>query len=54
MRTLQSHVLLVAVIVLSCSSLWSATPQSFDIVITNGHIIDGTGSPWYAGRYWNP
>ena len=49
MRTLQSHVLLVAVIVLSCSSLWSATPQSFDIVITNGHIIDGTGSPWYAG-----
>jgi len=23
--------------------------QSFDIVITNGHIMDGTGSPWYAG-----
>src|SRR5260370_29962748 len=23
--------------------------QSFDIVITNGHIIDGTGSPWYFG-----
>src|SRR5882762_1253212 len=23
--------------------------QSFDIVITNGHIIDGTGSPWYSG-----
>jgi N-acyl-D-amino-acid deacylase len=23
--------------------------QSFDVVITNGHIIDGTGSPWYAG-----
>jgi N-acyl-D-amino-acid deacylase len=22
---------------------------SFDIVITNGHIIDGTGSPWYTG-----
>jgi N-acyl-D-amino-acid deacylase len=22
---------------------------SFDIVITNGHIIDGTGSPWYSG-----
>jgi N-acyl-D-aspartate/D-glutamate deacylase len=21
----------------------------FDIVITNGHIIDGTGSPWYSG-----
>ena len=23
--------------------------QSFDVVITNGHIIDGTGSPWYSG-----
>ena len=22
---------------------------SFDVVITNGHIIDGTGSPWYSG-----
>ncbi len=21
----------------------------FDVVIRNGHIIDGTGSPWYAG-----
>jgi len=25
-----------------------STP-AFDIVITNGHIIDGTGSPWYSG-----
>jgi len=23
--------------------------QGFDLVITNGHIIDGTGSPWYSG-----
>ncbi|HKV60419.1 MAG TPA: D-aminoacylase [Candidatus Acidoferrum sp.] len=23
--------------------------QPFDIVIINGHIIDGTGSPWYSG-----
>ncbi len=23
--------------------------QSFDLVIRNGHIIDGTGSPWYSG-----
>src|SRR6202795_2420132 len=23
--------------------------QSFDLVIANGHIIDGTGSPWYSG-----
>ncbi len=23
--------------------------DSYDIVITNGHIVDGTGSPWYSG-----
>ena len=23
--------------------------QPFDVLITNGHIIDGTGSPWYSG-----
>ncbi len=27
-----------------------AVPQPFDIVIVNGHIIDGTGSPWYSGQ----
>jgi len=25
-----------------------AQTSPFDIVITNGHIIDGTGSPWYS------
>ena len=24
-------------------------PAPFDIVITHGHIVDGTGSPWYTG-----
>ena len=23
--------------------------SAFDLVITNGHILDGTGSPWYSG-----
>ncbi len=27
----------------------AAVAQRFDIVIRNGHIIDGTGSPWYSG-----
>ncbi|MGC1782855.1 MAG: D-aminoacylase [Acidobacteriaceae bacterium] len=27
----------------------SCIAQSYDIVITHGHIIDGTGSPWYSG-----
>jgi N-acyl-D-amino-acid deacylase len=26
-----------------------ASAQQFDVVIRNGHIIDGTDSPWYAG-----
>jgi N-acyl-D-amino-acid deacylase len=31
------------------SSLALAQTSSFDLVITHGHIIDGTGSPWYSG-----
>ena len=27
----------------------SGQPQEFDVVITHGRIIDGTGSPWYSG-----
>ena len=27
----------------------AARQPEYDIVIRNGHIIDGTGSPWYAG-----
>ncbi len=27
----------------------ASRPPTFDLVITNGHIIDGTGSPWYSG-----
>src|SRR5580704_18045760 len=23
--------------------------QPYDLVIRNGHIVDGTGSPWYSG-----
>jgi len=26
-----------------------AQAAAFDLVIVNGHIIDGTGSPWYSG-----
>src|SRR3989475_8095402 len=45
--------LLAAILVVSGAHLsWaqaSASSTPFDIVITNGHIIDGTGSPWYSG-----
>src|ERR1700723_2210064 len=26
-----------------------AQAPAFDLVVANGHIIDGTGSPWYSG-----
>src|SRR6266446_4779726 len=32
----------------TASQLTAQTP-AFDLVVTNGHIIDGTGSPWYSG-----
>lgn len=31
------------------TAICHAQQQLFDIVITNGHIVDGTGSPWYSG-----
>jgi len=27
----------------------AAQEQPFDVVIAHGHIVDGTGSPWYSG-----
>jgi N-acyl-D-amino-acid deacylase len=40
---------LALVFLLAISSVLAGRAQSFDIVVTNGHIIDGTGSPWYSG-----
>ena len=31
------------------STFTFAADSPFDLVITNGHIVDGTGSPWYSG-----
>src|SRR5271155_5349081 len=33
----------------TATSLLPAQTPTFDLIITNGHIIDGTGSPWYSG-----
>jgi N-acyl-D-amino-acid deacylase len=40
---------LFVVLVLGCVGAAFAQIPAFDIVITHGHIIDGTGSPWYSG-----
>src|SRR6204780_2090976 len=34
---------------ISPNLLAQSQTQPFDLVITNGHIVDGTGSPWYSG-----
>ncbi|MGE5736244.1 MAG: N-acyl-D-amino-acid deacylase family protein [Acidobacteriota bacterium] len=41
-------VILACLLITSCFSA-TVFAQSFDLVLTNGHIIDGTGSPWYSG-----
>ena len=41
--------LLLSLLFLTVAGLSAQAPSAFDIVITNGHIIDGTGSPWYSG-----
>jgi dihydroorotase/N-acyl-D-amino-acid deacylase len=40
---------LVALILVAVSYPVASQTAVFDLVITNGHIIDGTGSPWYSG-----
>jgi dihydroorotase/N-acyl-D-amino-acid deacylase len=40
----------VVLLLLLQALLWAApSVPPFDIVIINGHIMDGTGSPWYSG-----
>ena len=41
--------ILISLAFLLISSLSFAQTPSFDLVITHGRIIDGTGSPWYSG-----
>src|SRR5437763_9110391 len=40
---------LAMILLFTLASVLADSAQSFDIVIVNGHIVDGTGSPWYSG-----
>jgi N-acyl-D-amino-acid deacylase len=42
---------IVGALLLVCALLPAAcdADDAYDIIIANGHIIDGTGSPWYSG-----
>jgi dihydroorotase/N-acyl-D-amino-acid deacylase len=33
---------------MAAGALVQTSPARFDIVIVNGHVVDGTGNPWYA------
>jgi dihydroorotase/N-acyl-D-amino-acid deacylase len=44
----QKWMILAFVSVLACF-VAAQQSQTFDIILSNGHIIDGTGSPWYSG-----
>jgi N-acyl-D-amino-acid deacylase len=35
-------------VILAASLYGQSAPSPFDLLIENGHIIDGTGSPWYS------
>jgi dihydroorotase/N-acyl-D-amino-acid deacylase len=39
---------LLALLVLAVTPLHAQTAP-YDLIIRNGHVIDGTGSPWYSG-----
>src|SRR5438270_10274551 len=39
----------IAFVILVVNIAHAQTQPTFDLLITNGHIIDGTGSPWYSG-----
>jgi len=47
--TLPGVVIPIVLAFLLLTSLALAQRPAFDVVITNGRIIDGTGSPWYSG-----
>ena len=49
MSTPRHLVFILALIAVPGLMLAQAPGPAFDLVITNGHIIDGTGSPWYSG-----
>ena len=38
----------LVVVLLACSPVRGHAEAGYDLVLRNGHVIDGTGSPWYA------
>src|SRR5436309_3203054 len=52
MKKIQLQLVLIVTLAALCvTAIWvmASDTAPFDLVITNGHIIDGTGTPWYSG-----
>jgi dihydroorotase/N-acyl-D-amino-acid deacylase len=49
MKFFRLNTLFLATLLFATGQLLAQAPTTFDLVIINGHIIDGTGSPWYSG-----
>ena len=50
MRTVSICLLMLSSVTTLFTGESPSSSEPFDIVIVNGHIIDGTGSPWYSGE----
>jgi dihydroorotase/N-acyl-D-amino-acid deacylase len=44
-----AHRVLYPLVLTWAPVILQAQGQQYDLIIRNGHIIDGTGSPWYSG-----
>jgi N-acyl-D-amino-acid deacylase len=50
MRNRSRALLLLAIFAAAARPGIAQNAAPFDVVIIHGHIIDGTGSPWYSGQ----
>ena len=48
-RALPTLTIVCAALLALAGTAGSQESKPYDLVITNGHIVDGTGSPWYSG-----
>ncbi|HXU36800.1 MAG TPA: D-aminoacylase [Blastocatellia bacterium] len=48
---MKTTVIIVALVLIAgaVAPALTAQPQEYDVVITNGRIVDGTGNPWFYG-----
>lgn len=43
------HLGLILLLICTFNASWGSDSPPYDVVIKNGHIVDGMGNPWYRG-----